>query len=91
MKCVECKNFEGDWLLFHSDKYLLICETCLQSYIQMEGEINLDFWYLKLGDWGTIFGDVNRRLEYWQHMYKKAYNGEFNKIPSSDESGDKNE
>lgn len=77
MKCVECREREVEWLLFWDTKYLLVCQGCLDSYIHIEGEINLDFWLLSLGDFQTIFNDVNRRLDYWRDMYERAYKGEF--------------
>lgn len=58
-------------------KYLLLCKGCLDEYMYLEGEINLDSWYLPLGDFQTIFDDVNQRVAYWMEMYERAYKGEF--------------
>jgi hypothetical protein len=74
---MDCEKYEAEWLLFWDGKYILMCQECLDSYIFFEGEVNLEFWHLPLGDLATIFAHVNRTVAYWKEMYERAYRGEF--------------
>ena len=73
MICNDCENGEAKWILERDDQYLLVCDACLKTAIQFEGEINLDFWLIELGDFQTIFNNVNRKLKYHKEMYGRAY------------------
>lgn len=76
MKCNECPE-KAEWIMEWQEKYLLLCQGCLDSYVSFEGEINLDFWLMALGDWQIIFNHINSKIKYWQEMYQRAYEGEF--------------
>jgi len=76
MKCNECEE-KAEWVMAWEEQYLLLCQGCLDSYASFEGEINLDFWLVALGDWQTVFNHVNSKIKYWKDMYARAYKGEF--------------
>ena len=73
MICNDCGGGDVKWLLEREDQYLIVCDACLQEACQFEGEINLDFWLLELGDFQTIFDDVNRKIKYWKEMHLRSY------------------
>ena len=82
MKCFECTE-KGDenprkaeYLLVDYDRVVPICETCLDEVLYMEGEINVDSYYIGFDLTGAI-RRINRILKYHQEMIERYSNRYF--------------
>ena len=80
MKCIDCiekevKNPEdAEYFLINDyESVRPLCSGCLQDYIEMEGEINLDFYMIKITGPGEIvfINRVNAVLKYLNEMNKR--------------------
>ena len=80
MKCIDCiekeieQPEEAEWFLVnHYESIRPLCESCLQDYIQMEGELNLDFYMVKITGVGEIafVERVNEVLKYLNDMNRR--------------------
>ena len=60
-------------LINNYDSVRPLCFTCLDDYIQMEGEINLDYYTIKIQGVGkeTFIKRINEVLEYLNDMNKR--------------------
>ena len=67
MKCFECKKREAEWVLQLDERFVPICQECLDEYCHMEGEVNLKFWLLT--NLETTFTEINKWLEYRDKKY----------------------
>jgi len=65
MRCFECKKTEAEWVLIHdvSDQVLPLCQTCMDEWCHMEGEVNLDFFHLEM-DLFNFFNQINEILKF---------------------------
>lgn len=76
MKCFDCivktpHPLEADWILIDGcERVIPLCKDCLQEWIEMEGEINLDFYYMPNLDEGFI-QKINETLKYLNDMNRK--------------------
>jgi len=80
MKCIDCiekevKNpKEAEYYLINNyESVHPICTSCLQDYIEIEGEINLDYYSIKITGPGQIvfIQRINEVLKYLNEMNKR--------------------
>ena len=80
MKCIDCveKGVKGSpeaevYLINEYESIRPLCSNCLQDYIEMEGEINLDFYYIKITGTGeeVFIQRINEVLKYLNEMNQR--------------------
>lgn len=73
MKCSSCIK-EAKWLLIDSVPYKFLfeplCEEHFQELREMEGEMNLDFEYIKNLSLEDVIKKANEKWRYMQGKYK---------------------
>ena len=77
MKCIDCiekkvkePNDAESYLINDYDSVRPLCQNCLDEYIQMEGEMNLDFYSIEITGLGQyeFIKRVNEVLKYLNEM-----------------------
>ncbi len=68
MKCVECEKNEAEWILVDHEHVKPLCKACLDNFIDMEGEMNLNF-YLIANGLEPVFEEINKNLKYCWDKY----------------------
>ena len=80
MKCIDCieKGVKGSqeaevYLINEYESIKPLCSSCLQDYIEMEGEIHLDFYYIKITGTGeeVFVQRINEVLKYLNEMNQR--------------------
>lgn len=76
MKCEDCVAKESQFInkaefaLVEYDFVKLLCQGCLQEYVQVEGEMNLDFYHLNIG-LRAMFKRIDEVLKYHDGQYSR--------------------
>ena len=76
VRCIDCvekgmKNpNKADFVLVDYDSVKPLCDSCLEEYCYMEGEVNLDFYSLSLG-LENLLGRLDELLKYHTEMQRR--------------------
>jgi hypothetical protein len=72
MKCKECDQ-EAEWLVIDltpfEELFLPLCENHFQKLKEMEGELNLDFYFIKNLSLESIIAEANEKWKYLNQKY----------------------